>query len=150
MTIEGGGQDKPERSNGQVSAWGVTYAPKLAQSIAADTTRTAARAKNYPPDLINAALERLVEAPVELPGFTTLDELAATIRAEVNREIFAGICERLGEEGRARLAALVAVGEDGLSMFKAHVAGDRLPAITREVENGTRPGACLGHVGRHG
>nr|WP_238581065.1 DUF4158 domain-containing protein [Streptomonospora alba] len=117
---------EPDHGAGRTAKWhrkqvrqrlGVTYAPKLARGIAAETIRTAARAKNYPPDLINAALERLVEASLELPGFTTLDELATTIRAEVNREIFAGICERLGEEGRARVAALVAVGEDGHSMF---------------------------------
>src|SRR5699024_11484733 len=68
--------------------------------------------------LINVALDRLVEASLELPGFTTLDEMATRIRAEVNSEIFAGICERAGEEGQARLQALLSVAEqDTFSMF---------------------------------
>ena len=53
--------------------------------------REAALVKNHPPDLINVALERLVEASLELPAFSTLDEMAASIRAEVNAGIFAGI-----------------------------------------------------------
>lgn len=38
-------------------------------------------------------------------------------------------------------------GIDGSATLLRHA---RLPAITCEVENGTRPGACLGDVGRHG
>jgi hypothetical protein len=71
-----------------------------------------------PTDLINVALERLVEASLELPGFTTLDEMATTIRSQVNAEIFVGICDRAGEEGQARLQALLSVAEtDTHSMF---------------------------------
>lgn len=81
--------------------------------VAAEAIREAARSKNYPPDLINVALDRLVEASLELPGFTTLDEMAAHIRTEVNAEIFAQVNDRMGEEGRARLQALVTVAEDG-------------------------------------
>jgi hypothetical protein len=36
--------------------------------------REAALVKNHPPDLINLALERLVEASLELPAFSTLDD----------------------------------------------------------------------------
>ena len=74
--------------------------------------------KNHPPDLINVALERLVEASLELPAFSTLDELAAAIRAEVNAGIFAGICSRMGPEGRQRMRGLLTTaGLDGRSMF---------------------------------
>jgi hypothetical protein len=59
-----------------------------------------------------------VEASLELPGFTTLDEMATTIRSQVNAEIFAGICDRAGELGQARLQALLSVAEtDTHSVF---------------------------------
>ena len=74
--------------------------------------------KNHPPDLINVALERLVEASLELPAFSTLDELATAIRAEVNAGIFARIVERMGPEARQRLQALLTVANPGgTSMF---------------------------------
>jgi hypothetical protein len=60
-----------------------------------------------PPDLINVALERIVEASLELPGYSTLDDMAATIRAEVNEAIFAGIVARMGPEGCLRAQGLL-------------------------------------------
>jgi hypothetical protein len=42
--------------------------------------RKAAQAKGNPADLINVALEELVRAQCELPGYTTLDELTKKIR----------------------------------------------------------------------
>ena len=59
--------------------------------------------------MINIALERLVEGCFELPGFSTLDEMASTIRGEVNAEIFAGIAGRAGPAGIGRLEALLEV-----------------------------------------
>jgi len=121
------GEDiEPDHGAGRTTRWhrkqirtrqGVTNDPPRARKIAAEAIRDAARSKNYPPDLINVALDRLVEASLELPGFTTLDEMAARIRSEVNAEIFAQVNDRMGEEGQARLKALVAVAEDGYSMF---------------------------------
>ena len=74
--------------------------------------------RNHPPDLINVALERIVEASLELPAYSTLDEMAATIRTEVNEAIFAGIATRMGPEGRQRAQGLLAMaGADGRSMF---------------------------------
>ena len=49
---------------------GVTHDPERARAIAADAIRTAAAAKNNPPDLINVALEMLVKASLELPGYS--------------------------------------------------------------------------------
>src|SRR5699024_2480839 len=109
---------EPEHGSGRTAKWhrkqirarrGVTYDPSRARKIAAEAIREAARSRNYPPDLINAALDRLVEASVELLGFTTLDDMATRIRGEVNAEIFAQVNDRMGEEGQARLKALVAV-----------------------------------------
>ena len=67
--------------------------------MAAEAIREAAHARNQPPDLINIALERLVEGCFELPAFSTLDEMASRIRGEVNGEIFAGIAGRAGPAG---------------------------------------------------
>jgi hypothetical protein len=57
---------------------------------AADAIRSATEAKNNPPDLINVALEMLVKASLELPGFSTLDEMAGRIRREVIRRRSSG------------------------------------------------------------
>ncbi|HLN67654.1 MAG TPA: DUF4158 domain-containing protein, partial [Streptosporangiaceae bacterium] len=97
---------------------GVTYDQRRARALAAAEIRAAALVKNHPPDLINVALERLVEASLELPAFSTLDELATAIRAEVNAGIFARIVERTGPEARQRLQALLTVASPGgTSMF---------------------------------
>ena len=63
-------------------------------------------------------LERLVEASLELPAFSTLDEMATSVRAEVNTQIFAGIVARMGPDGRQRaLGLLNTAGPDSRSMF---------------------------------
>lgn len=43
--------------------------------------------------------------------------MATRIRAEVNTAIFTRITDRMGEQGQARIQALVTVAEDGYSMF---------------------------------
>jgi TnpA family transposase len=97
---------------------GVTYDQRRARAVAAAAIREATLVKNHPPDLINVALERLVEASLELPAFSTLDEMATSIRAEVNAGIFAGIVARMGPDGRQRAQGLLnTAGPDGRSMF---------------------------------
>jgi len=97
---------------------GVTYHQRRARAVAEAAIREAALVKNHPPDLINVALERLVEASLELPTFSTLDEMATSIRAEVNAQIFTGIIARMGPDGRQRaLGLLNTAGPDGRSMF---------------------------------
>ncbi|MGH3276614.1 MAG: Tn3 family transposase, partial [Streptosporangiaceae bacterium] len=86
--------------------FGVVLDQGGARKVAADAIREAARARNHPPDLINIALERLVEGCFELPAFSTLDKMASRIRGEVNAEIFAGIAGRAGRAVVARLEAL--------------------------------------------
>jgi hypothetical protein len=71
------------------------------RALAAREIRDAALVKNHPPDLINVALERLIEPSLELPAFSTLDEMATTIRTEVNAGIFARIVERMGLGGNS-------------------------------------------------
>src|SRR5215472_4850857 len=97
---------------------GVTRDPRRARTLAETAIREAAQVRNHPPDLINVALERIVEASLELPAYSTLDEMAATIRSEVNETIFAGIAARMGPEGRQRAQGLLnTAGSDGRSMF---------------------------------
>ena len=97
---------------------GVTYDPERARAVAADAIRSAAAVKNNPPDLINVALEMLVKASLELPGFSTLDEMASRIRLEVNTTIFERIVGRIALPDRLRLEALLeVVGPRGKSAF---------------------------------
>ena len=122
-----GPEVEPEHGAARTAKWhrqqvrarqGVTYDQRRARLLAAAAIREAALVKNHPPDLINVALEQLVEASLELPAFSTLDELAAAIRAEVNAGIFAGIVSRMGPEGRQRMRGLLTTaGLDGRSMF---------------------------------
>ena len=98
---------------------GVRYDQRRARALAAAEIRAAALVKNHPPDLINVALERLVGASLELPAFSTLDELATTIRAEVNAGIFTQIVERMGPRAAQRLQGLLTVAAPGgMSMFQ--------------------------------
>jgi hypothetical protein len=68
----------------------VSYNPAEARRIAAEAIRAEAEVKNNPADLINVALEKVLQAMLELPAYRTLDELASQIRREVNREIITG------------------------------------------------------------
>src|SRR5450755_4892583 len=63
---------------------GVRHDPRRARAVAEAAVRSAAEVKNDPPDLINVALEMLVKASLELPAFSTVDELASRVRLAVN------------------------------------------------------------------
>ena len=89
---------------------GVTYDMGRARVLAEAAIREAAQVRNHPPDLINVALERIIEASLELPAYSTLDEMATTVRAEVNEAIFAGITARMGPDGRHRARGLLKHG----------------------------------------
>ncbi|MFH9981131.1 DUF4158 domain-containing protein [Streptomyces sp. NPDC017179] len=56
---------------------GVAYDQAAARRIAEQSMRKEAAAKNRPADLINIALEKVVEAGLELPGFSTFDKMAS-------------------------------------------------------------------------
>lgn len=60
---------------------GVRYDGKWARELAWEAIRSEAASKNNPADLINVALEKLVEAGLELPAFSTPDHMASTVRA---------------------------------------------------------------------
>ncbi|MEU9500014.1 DUF4158 domain-containing protein [Streptomyces sp. NPDC048196] len=86
---------------------GLSYDKARARKIAEAVMRSEAVSKNRPADLINIALEKVVEAGLELPGFTTLDALAAKVRTEVNAAICMGIYDQLSEAHRERPLALL-------------------------------------------
>jgi hypothetical protein len=88
---------------------GAKYEPAAARAVAGEAIRAAALRKNNPPDLINIALEQLVHDGYELPGYTTLDEMAAAIRREVNDHLFATIWERIRPGDRLKLDLLLEV-----------------------------------------
>ncbi|MET8054860.1 DUF4158 domain-containing protein, partial [Streptosporangium sp. NPDC005286] len=132
---------EPDHGAGRTAKWhrkqirarqGVIYDQPRARAVAAKAIAEAALAKNNPPDLINVALERLIEASLELPGFTTLDEMTATIRARVNTEIFMRVVERMGPQGRQRMQTLLTTtGPDGRSMFNRLKKPAQRPTWTR-------------------
>ena len=70
----------------------MVHDPERARAVAAHAIRSAAEVKNNPADLINVALEMLVQESLELPAFSTLDAMAGRIRREVNTAMF----ERIG------------------------------------------------------
>ncbi len=88
---------------------GVVYDAAGVRAVAAEAIRKAVQAKDNPADLINVALEELVRAQCELPGYTTLDELTKKIRTEVNRGFFTLVAGRVDAVSRARLARLLVV-----------------------------------------
>lgn len=67
---------------------GVMHDPAAVRKLIADTIEVEARTKDNPADLINVALGELVKARYELPGYSTLDRAASTIRANVNQALF--------------------------------------------------------------
>jgi hypothetical protein len=116
----------------------VVYDPAGARKVAADAIEEAARRKNDPADLINIALERLVEGSYELPAFRTLNDMATTIRARANEEIFAAVLARLGNAGIARLERLLVVGAGGKSEFNQLKRPARRPSwsnFRRQLEH---------------
>ncbi|MCX5158037.1 Tn3 family transposase [Streptomyces sp. NBC_00264] len=97
---------------------GVKYDQGEARRIAERSIRKEAAAKNRPADLINIALEKVVEAGLELPGFSTFDKMASEIRTEVNVSIREGIHDRMTPVQRAGLLRLLQERDsDGTTLF---------------------------------
>nr|WP_158717975.1 DUF4158 domain-containing protein [Streptomyces sp. NRRL F-2664] len=86
----------------------LVHDPARAREIAVAAMGEAAPVRASVVDLVNVALEELVRAGLELPGFSTLDRMAASIRTRVEGEICAGIAEGVGQ-ARDRLAGLLVV-----------------------------------------
>lgn len=88
---------------------GVVHDPQRARAVAVAGIRSAAEVMNDPPDLINVALELLVKASLELPAFSTVDELASRVRREVNAGMFERVAGRIGLPDRVGLESLLEV-----------------------------------------
>ncbi len=117
---------------------GVVRDMKQARKLAEQAIYDAVQTKDNPADLINVALEELVRAGLELPGYSTLDEMAAKIREEVNAGFHATIHGRISDTERGLLVGLLTVNESSrrsrfddlkrpsgaatLSRFKEHLA----------------------------
>lgn len=86
---------------------GVVYDQEAVRKLVRQVIFEAAQSKDNPADLINVALEELVRARLELPGYTTLDKMAAEIRAEVNTGFHELIASRIGDIDEARLLKLL-------------------------------------------
>jgi len=115
---------------------GVTYDPEAARTLAEEAIRAAAQAKDNPADLINVALEELVKARYELPGYTTLDEMAARLRAAVNSGFFEAIEGRVGPAGKAVLLGLLHVdASTRRSRFDELKRPARRPSLSRLKEH---------------
>lgn len=85
---------------------GVTYEAARGRQVAEEAIRKAVQSKDNPADLINVALEELIRARCELPGYFTM---ASAIRAEVKNGFFQLVAGRLDPSTRARLARLLVV-----------------------------------------
>ncbi|MFF3543292.1 DUF4158 domain-containing protein [Streptomyces platensis] len=97
---------------------GVTYDQAKARGIVEQSIRREAAAKNRPADLIDIALEKVVEAGLELPGFSTFDKMASKVRTEVNASICTGIHDRMSAAQRAGLMRLLEDRDsDGTTLF---------------------------------
>ncbi|WP_171076225.1 Tn3 family transposase [Streptomyces sp. YIM 121038] len=97
---------------------GTAYDQARARGISEAAIRKEAAAKNRPADLINIALEKVVEAGLELPAFSTLDVMASKVRREVNDSICAGIHDRMSAEERAGVLRLLEEkNEDGTTQY---------------------------------
>ena len=115
---------------------GVVHDPPEARAVAERAIRDAARTKDNPADLINVALEELVKARFELPGYTTLDKLAARVRTEVNAELFAGIVGHLDPLDRSLLQGLLDVDPiSRRSAFDEMKRPARKPSLSRLREH---------------
>lgn len=97
---------------------GVAYDQAEARRIAEQSIRKEAAAKYRPADLINIALEKVVEAGLELPGCSTFDKMASKIRTEVNASICVGIHDRMSPLQRSELLRLLEERDgDGTTLF---------------------------------
>ena len=108
---------------------GVVWEPARAWEVAETAMRQALLGKDNPADVINVALEALSAAGCELPGYSTLDEMAAALRAEVNGGFCHLVAGWLDAAGRARLAALLVAGPASRQ--------SALPMLTRPAPRAT-------------
>ncbi|MEU6009556.1 DUF4158 domain-containing protein [Streptomyces sp. NPDC047453] len=114
---------------------GVVYEMEKAREVAAAPIREAVQTKDNPADLINVALEKLVKARMELPCYSTLDEMVSAIRTEVNEDFVAAIVSRMDEVEQARLLGLLRVPAGGRSRFDELKRPAKAPTVSHLREH---------------
>ena len=84
---------------------------KLVKNWALDAATT----KERLPDIINVALEYLVKERYELPGFTTIERICQTARAEVNTQYYQQLCDFLDSNSNRLITNILqsSTGVDG-------------------------------------
>lgn len=82
-----------------------------AASILETTVKKAALSMSNPPDLVNVAIEKLIEQRYELPAFSTLDRMISHIRHEVHLELYEKLNATLRPKQRKALDKLLEVNE---------------------------------------
>lgn len=73
------------------------------------TVAAAAQTMSDPADLINLAIEVLVQQRYQLPAFSTLDRLVNHVREQVHQQLYAQINARLTDVQRQQLESLLRV-----------------------------------------
>jgi TnpA family transposase len=84
------------------------YGEGHAQGLRA-VLETAAETMSDPADLINVAVEDLVKSHVELPAFSTLDRLVATVRTQVHEALYTKVTATLTPAQEGILESLLVV-----------------------------------------
>jgi hypothetical protein len=87
-----------------------------AQALVETAVEHAASTMSDPADLINLAVEHLVQQRLELPAFSTLDRLVMHIRHRVHQDLYTRITASLRPAERERLEGLLQV-RDGRTDF---------------------------------
>lgn len=80
--------------------------------VASTQMENSAYTMSDPADLINVAIEKLIQQRFELPAFSTLNRMAGSIRTRIHEEIYSQITEPLTEEEIQRLDSLLKVAQD--------------------------------------
>lgn len=76
----------------------VTTYGEDAKNVVVEILTKRAQVIDHPADLINIAVEKLIEQKYEIPAFSTLDRLSRNIRNKVNLSIFEQISNLLGSD----------------------------------------------------
>jgi len=86
------------------------------KTVVETAVQHAASTMSDPADLINLAVEHLIQQRFELPAFSTLDRLVMHVRHEVHQDLYTRITASLEASERARLDALLHL-RDGRTDF---------------------------------
>lgn len=99
--------------------------------------RTAALTMSDPADLINVAIETLMQSNVELPAYSTLDRLVGHVRHQVHESLYRSITAGLSEAQGTRLDALLEVPPGESISGIAHLKEFPGPATPKHIRQWT-------------